>query len=119
MYNPPVSCCLFRGEEHKVEAASHLLITPSHSATDPFVLLHTEHLQMKPSAGRLTYIKESLCVCVCVQHCSENGGISPLDGGLPDFYTKRVLPDRYIIFIISIIILIPWFDYQSLLYETI
>ncbi|XP_056271297.1 capping protein, Arp2/3 and myosin-I linker protein 3-like isoform X3 [Pseudoliparis swirei] len=26
-------------------------------------------------------------------HCSENGGISPLDGGLPDFYTKRVLPD--------------------------
>uniref|UniRef100_A0A3B5LHB2 CARMIL C-terminal domain-containing protein n=1 Tax=Xiphophorus couchianus TaxID=32473 RepID=A0A3B5LHB2_9TELE len=27
-------------------------------------------------------------------HCSENGGISPLDDGLPDFYTKRVLPDR-------------------------
>ncbi|RVE73786.1 hypothetical protein OJAV_G00034850 [Oryzias javanicus] len=26
--------------------------------------------------------------------CSENGGISPLDDGLPDFYTKRVLPDR-------------------------
>uniref|UniRef100_A0A671TYB5 CARMIL C-terminal domain-containing protein n=1 Tax=Sparus aurata TaxID=8175 RepID=A0A671TYB5_SPAAU len=26
-------------------------------------------------------------------HCSENGGISPLDDGLPDFYTKRVLPD--------------------------
>uniref|UniRef100_UPI0037E9383E capping protein, Arp2/3 and myosin-I linker protein 3-like n=1 Tax=Semicossyphus pulcher TaxID=241346 RepID=UPI0037E9383E len=25
-------------------------------------------------------------------HC-ENGGISPLDDGLPDFYTKRVLPD--------------------------
>ncbi|XP_047192909.1 capping protein, Arp2/3 and myosin-I linker protein 3-like isoform X4 [Scophthalmus maximus] len=25
--------------------------------------------------------------------CSENGGISPLDDGLPDFYTKRVLPD--------------------------
>uniref|UniRef100_A0A3B3BXA4 Capping protein regulator and myosin 1 linker 3 n=1 Tax=Oryzias melastigma TaxID=30732 RepID=A0A3B3BXA4_ORYME len=31
--------------------------------------------------------------CVCVQPCSENGGISPLDDGLPDFYTKRVLPD--------------------------
>ncbi|KAJ0065323.1 hypothetical protein NL108_007057 [Boleophthalmus pectinirostris] len=26
-------------------------------------------------------------------HCSENGGISPLDDGIPDFYTKRVLPD--------------------------
>ncbi|XP_061593999.1 capping protein, Arp2/3 and myosin-I linker protein 3-like isoform X1 [Cololabis saira] len=26
-------------------------------------------------------------------HCSENGGISPLDDGLPDFYSKRVLPD--------------------------
>ncbi|KAK2907601.1 hypothetical protein Q8A73_008674 [Channa argus] len=26
-------------------------------------------------------------------HCSENGGISPLDDGLPEFYTKRVLPD--------------------------
>uniref|UniRef100_A0A8C5AZ35 CARMIL C-terminal domain-containing protein n=1 Tax=Gadus morhua TaxID=8049 RepID=A0A8C5AZ35_GADMO len=28
-------------------------------------------------------------------HCSENGGDSPLDDGLPDFYSKRVLPDRY------------------------
>ncbi|TNM87511.1 hypothetical protein fugu_005732 [Takifugu bimaculatus] len=27
-------------------------------------------------------------------HCSENGGLSPLDDGFPDFYTKRVLPDR-------------------------
>ncbi|XP_037325813.2 capping protein, Arp2/3 and myosin-I linker protein 3-like isoform X1 [Pungitius pungitius] len=26
-------------------------------------------------------------------HCIENGGKSPLDDGLPDFYTKRVLPD--------------------------
>ncbi|XP_029002715.1 capping protein, Arp2/3 and myosin-I linker protein 3-like [Betta splendens] len=26
-------------------------------------------------------------------HCTENGGISPLDDGLPEFYTKRVLPD--------------------------
>uniref|UniRef100_A0A8C6P151 Leucine rich repeat containing 16B n=1 Tax=Nothobranchius furzeri TaxID=105023 RepID=A0A8C6P151_NOTFU len=26
-------------------------------------------------------------------HCSENGGVSPLDDGLPDFYSKRVLPD--------------------------
>uniref|UniRef100_A0A3P9DK20 Capping protein, Arp2/3 and myosin-I linker protein 3-like n=1 Tax=Maylandia zebra TaxID=106582 RepID=A0A3P9DK20_9CICH len=25
------------------------------------------------------------------RHCSENGGISPLDDGLPDFYTKRVV----------------------------
>uniref|UniRef100_A0AAV2KSD6 Leucine-rich repeat-containing protein 16B-like n=1 Tax=Knipowitschia caucasica TaxID=637954 RepID=A0AAV2KSD6_KNICA len=25
--------------------------------------------------------------------CSENGGISPLDDGIPDFYTKRILPD--------------------------
>ncbi|XP_030630499.1 capping protein, Arp2/3 and myosin-I linker protein 3 [Chanos chanos] len=26
-------------------------------------------------------------------HCSENGGVNLLDDGLPDFYTKRVLPD--------------------------
>lgn len=32
---------------------------------------------------------------MCSQHCSENGGISPLDDGLPDFYSKRVLPDRW------------------------
>lgn len=28
------------------------------------------------------------------QHSSENGGVNLLDDGLPDFYTKRVLPDR-------------------------
>uniref|UniRef100_A0AAQ5ZK43 CARMIL C-terminal domain-containing protein n=1 Tax=Amphiprion ocellaris TaxID=80972 RepID=A0AAQ5ZK43_AMPOC len=28
-------------------------------------------------------------------HCSENGGVSMLEDGLPDFYSKRVLPDRY------------------------
>ncbi|XP_026160863.1 capping protein, Arp2/3 and myosin-I linker protein 3-like [Mastacembelus armatus] len=27
------------------------------------------------------------------ENCNENGGISPLDDGLPEFYTKRVLPD--------------------------
>ncbi|XP_061588774.1 capping protein, Arp2/3 and myosin-I linker protein 3 isoform X1 [Cololabis saira] len=26
-------------------------------------------------------------------HCSENGGVSILEDGLPDFYSKRVLPD--------------------------
>ncbi|XP_048867473.1 capping protein, Arp2/3 and myosin-I linker protein 3 isoform X2 [Brienomyrus brachyistius] len=26
-------------------------------------------------------------------HCTENGAVTPLDDGLPDFYTKRVLPD--------------------------
>ncbi|XP_035796909.2 capping protein, Arp2/3 and myosin-I linker protein 3 isoform X1 [Amphiprion ocellaris] len=26
-------------------------------------------------------------------HCSENGGVSMLEDGLPDFYSKRVLPD--------------------------
>ncbi|XP_041949330.1 capping protein, Arp2/3 and myosin-I linker protein 3 isoform X1 [Alosa sapidissima] len=26
-------------------------------------------------------------------HCAENGGVNLLDDGLPDFYTKRVLPD--------------------------
>uniref|UniRef100_A0A8C7UD59 Capping protein regulator and myosin 1 linker 3 n=1 Tax=Oncorhynchus mykiss TaxID=8022 RepID=A0A8C7UD59_ONCMY len=26
-------------------------------------------------------------------HCSENGGVNVLEDGLPDFYTKRVLPD--------------------------
>lgn len=52
---------------------------------------------MKPDATKPTSIKSFhvfFRVCVCVQHCSENGGISPLDDGLPDFYTKRVLPDR-------------------------
>uniref|UniRef100_A0A3B3WGA7 CARMIL pleckstrin homology domain-containing protein n=1 Tax=Poecilia mexicana TaxID=48701 RepID=A0A3B3WGA7_9TELE len=28
-------------------------------------------------------------------HCSENGGVSMLEDGLPDFYSKRVLPDRW------------------------
>uniref|UniRef100_A0A3B3T2F6 Capping protein regulator and myosin 1 linker 3 n=1 Tax=Paramormyrops kingsleyae TaxID=1676925 RepID=A0A3B3T2F6_9TELE len=28
-----------------------------------------------------------------LQHCTENGVATPLDDGLPDFYTKRVLPD--------------------------
>ncbi|XP_014913152.1 leucine-rich repeat-containing protein 16B-like isoform X4 [Poecilia latipinna] len=27
------------------------------------------------------------------RHCSENGGVSMLEDGLPDFYSKRVLPD--------------------------
>uniref|UniRef100_A0A8C7P3M3 Capping protein regulator and myosin 1 linker 3 n=1 Tax=Oncorhynchus mykiss TaxID=8022 RepID=A0A8C7P3M3_ONCMY len=26
-------------------------------------------------------------------HCPENGAVTPIDHGLPDFYTKRVLPD--------------------------
>ncbi|XP_036373398.1 capping protein, Arp2/3 and myosin-I linker protein 3-like, partial [Megalops cyprinoides] len=30
---------------------------------------------------------------VDTQHCTENGAVTPLDDGLPDFYTKRVLPD--------------------------
>lgn len=50
---------------------------------------------MKPT--KLTSLKKDfkcVFVSVCAQHCSENGGISPLDDGLPDFYTKRVLPDR-------------------------
>ncbi|XP_030228548.1 capping protein, Arp2/3 and myosin-I linker protein 3 isoform X4 [Gadus morhua] len=32
-------------------------------------------------------------------HCSENGGDSPLDDGLPDFYSKRVLPDSQLSFL--------------------
>ncbi|CAL8306899.1 unnamed protein product [Lota lota] len=32
-------------------------------------------------------------------HCSENGGVSPLDDGLPDFYSKRVLPDSQLSFL--------------------
>ncbi|GAA6065930.1 capping protein, Arp2/3 and myosin-I linker protein 3-like isoform X1, partial [Tachysurus ichikawai] len=27
------------------------------------------------------------------RHCTENGSVTPLDDGLPDFYSKRVLPD--------------------------
>ncbi|XP_027138983.1 capping protein, Arp2/3 and myosin-I linker protein 3 isoform X1 [Larimichthys crocea] len=28
-----------------------------------------------------------------VEHCSENGGVNMMEDGLPDFYSKRVLPD--------------------------
>ncbi|XP_078119455.1 capping protein, Arp2/3 and myosin-I linker protein 3 [Sander vitreus] len=28
-----------------------------------------------------------------LEHCSENGGVNMLEDGLPDFYSKRVLPD--------------------------
>uniref|UniRef100_A0A8B9HAD0 Capping protein regulator and myosin 1 linker 3 n=1 Tax=Astyanax mexicanus TaxID=7994 RepID=A0A8B9HAD0_ASTMX len=35
----------------------------------------------------------SFLVLFCIQHSSENGGVNLLDDGLPDFYTKRVLPD--------------------------
>lgn len=46
---------------------------------------------------------------VCAQHSSENGGISPLDDGLPDFYTKRVLPDRWeFIYYYPFLKTLPW-----------
>lgn len=39
-------------------------------------------------------ISSLFILLLCVQHSSENGGVNMLEDGLPDFYTKRVLPDR-------------------------
>ncbi|XP_026169417.1 capping protein, Arp2/3 and myosin-I linker protein 3 [Mastacembelus armatus] len=50
-------------------------------------LRHVTHVRPRPprrhKAGHLP--PES--------HCSENGGVNMLEDGLPDFYSKRVLPD--------------------------
>lgn len=44
--------------------------------------------------GLLRLIIRRCCCRRCVQHYSENGGVSMMEDGLPDFYSKRVLPDR-------------------------
>ncbi|XP_024908137.1 capping protein, Arp2/3 and myosin-I linker protein 3 isoform X4 [Cynoglossus semilaevis] len=50
-------------------------------------LRHVTHVRPRPPrrhrAGHLS----------AESHCSENGGVNMLEDGLPDFYSKRVLPD--------------------------
>ncbi|XP_029970261.1 capping protein, Arp2/3 and myosin-I linker protein 3 [Salarias fasciatus] len=95
----PVSTRLSLGEE---PSSSPTPSAPPHSATlthsasweclstlptNGSPLRHVTHVRPRPPrrhrAGHLP--PES--------HCSENGGVSMLEDGLPDFYSKRVLPD--------------------------
>ncbi|XP_047446464.1 capping protein, Arp2/3 and myosin-I linker protein 3 isoform X2 [Mugil cephalus] len=95
----PVSTRLSLGEE---PSSSPTPSAPPHSAplthsasweclstlpTNGSPLRHVTHVRPRPPrrhrAGHL--LPES--------HCSENGGVSMLEDGLPDFYSKRVLPD--------------------------
>ncbi|KAM3604253.1 uncharacterized protein V6R79_008543 [Siganus canaliculatus] len=95
----PVSTRLSLGEE---ASPSPTPSAPPHSAplshsasweclstlpTNGSPLRHVTHVRPRPPrrhrAGHLP--PES--------HCSENGGVSMLEDGLPDFYSKRVLPD--------------------------
>ncbi|XP_005740290.1 capping protein, Arp2/3 and myosin-I linker protein 3 isoform X4 [Pundamilia nyererei] len=95
----PVSTRLSLGEE---PSSSPTPSAPPHSAplthsasweclstlpTNGSPLRHVTHARPRPPrrhrAGHLP--PES--------HCSENGGVNMLEDGLPDFYSKRVLPD--------------------------
>uniref|UniRef100_A0A4W6CTR6 Capping protein regulator and myosin 1 linker 3 n=1 Tax=Lates calcarifer TaxID=8187 RepID=A0A4W6CTR6_LATCA len=95
----PVSTRLSLGDE---PSSSPTPSAPPHSAslthsasweclstlpTNGSPLRHVTHVRPRPPrrhrAGHLP--PES--------HCSENGGVSMLEDGLPDFYSKRVLPD--------------------------
>uniref|UniRef100_A0A3B5A884 Capping protein regulator and myosin 1 linker 3 n=1 Tax=Stegastes partitus TaxID=144197 RepID=A0A3B5A884_9TELE len=95
----PVSTRLSLGDE---PSSSPTPSAPLHSAplthsasweclstlpTNGSPLRHVTHVRPRPPrrhrAGHLP--PES--------HCSENGGVSMLEDGLPDFYSKRVLPD--------------------------
>ncbi|XP_056149842.1 capping protein, Arp2/3 and myosin-I linker protein 3 [Lampris incognitus] len=50
-------------------------------------LRHVTHVRPRPPRRHRTgYLPAE-------SHCSENGGVSLLEDGLPDFYSKRVLPD--------------------------
>uniref|UniRef100_A0A3P9QFH1 Capping protein regulator and myosin 1 linker 3 n=1 Tax=Poecilia reticulata TaxID=8081 RepID=A0A3P9QFH1_POERE len=50
-------------------------------------LRHVTHVRPRPPRRhRAAHIPPE-------SHCSENGGVSMLEDGLPDFYSKRVLPD--------------------------
>ncbi|XP_029931296.1 capping protein, Arp2/3 and myosin-I linker protein 3 isoform X3 [Myripristis murdjan] len=50
-------------------------------------LRHVTHVRPRPPRRHRTgYLPPE-------SHCSENGGVSVLEDGLPDFYSKRVLPD--------------------------
>uniref|UniRef100_A0A8C7GKZ8 CARMIL C-terminal domain-containing protein n=1 Tax=Oncorhynchus kisutch TaxID=8019 RepID=A0A8C7GKZ8_ONCKI len=47
------------------------------------------YILLSLSSSQLSLFYRSISDC----HCTENGAVTPLDDGLPDFYSKRVLPD--------------------------
>lgn len=70
------------------------------SLTTLFLIYCSPVLYNSPCFARPYYTKSpallSLVLSFSSQHCTENGAVTPLDDGLPDFYTKRVLLDRYV-----------------------
>ncbi|XP_067331179.1 capping protein, Arp2/3 and myosin-I linker protein 3 isoform X2 [Channa argus] len=95
----PVSTRLSLGDE---PSSSPTPSAPPHSAplthsasweclstlpTNGSPLRHVTHVRPRPPRRHRTghLSPES--------HCSENGGVNMLEDGLPDFYSKRVLPD--------------------------
>ncbi|XP_007544441.2 leucine-rich repeat-containing protein 16B-like, partial [Poecilia formosa] len=97
----PVSTRMSLGDE---PSPSPTPSAPSHSAslthsasweslstlpTNGSPLRHVTHVRPRPPRRhRAAHIPPE-------SHCSENGGVSMLEDGLPDFYSKRVLPDRW------------------------
>ncbi|KAK2821946.1 hypothetical protein Q5P01_022011 [Channa striata] len=95
----PVSTRLSLGEE---PGSSPTPSAPPHSAplthsasweclstlpTNGSPLRHVTHVRPRPPRRHRTgHLSPD-------SHCSENGGVSMLEDGLPDFYSKRVLPD--------------------------
>uniref|UniRef100_M3ZV02 Capping protein regulator and myosin 1 linker 3 n=1 Tax=Xiphophorus maculatus TaxID=8083 RepID=M3ZV02_XIPMA len=95
----PVSTRMSLGDE---PSPSPTPSAPSHSAslthsasweclstlpTNGSPLRHVTHVRPRPPRRhRAAHIPPE-------SHCSENGGVSMLEDGLPDFYSKRVLPD--------------------------
>ncbi|MEQ2197676.1 hypothetical protein XENOCAPTIV_001935, partial [Xenoophorus captivus] len=95
----PVSTRMSLGDE---PSPSPTPSAPSHSAslthsasweclstlpTNGSPLRHVTHVRPRPPRRhRAGHIPPE-------SHCSENGGVSMLEDGLPDFYSKRVLPD--------------------------
>ncbi|XP_041660282.1 capping protein, Arp2/3 and myosin-I linker protein 3 isoform X4 [Cheilinus undulatus] len=95
----PVSTRLSLGDE---PSSSPTPSAPPHSAslthsasweslstlpTNGSPLRHVTHVRPRPPRRhRLGHLPPE-------SHCSENGGVSMLEDGLPDFYSKRVLPD--------------------------
>ncbi|XP_015234914.1 PREDICTED: leucine-rich repeat-containing protein 16B [Cyprinodon variegatus] len=95
----PVSTRMSLGDE---PSPSPTPSAPSHSAslthsasweclstlpTNGSPLRHVTHVRPRPPRRHRTgHIPPE-------SHCSENGGVSMLEDGLPDFYSKRVLPD--------------------------
>uniref|UniRef100_A0A3B4UDP8 Capping protein regulator and myosin 1 linker 3 n=1 Tax=Seriola dumerili TaxID=41447 RepID=A0A3B4UDP8_SERDU len=112
----PVSTRLSLGDE---PCSSPTPSAPPHSAplthsasweclstlpTNGSPLRHVTHVRPRPPrrhrAGHLPpESRDAQSICFHkraqegVEHCSENGGVNMLEDGLPDFYSKRVLPD--------------------------